>query len=152
MRRPLCSPGRSGVLQPLSAAVMGAIVLRVPGVRPFPWRSVAIVAVAALAMWATIVALLEVTWWGFALLGGVPVYLALLHLLRVDGPGGLRKVWHDSHFHIGESGFEKHLFQLRLAKAKPLVRIQLARLFKAVLGQVQHGQAAAGNENSCRLL
>jgi O-antigen/teichoic acid export membrane protein len=83
-------------------AVMGTIVLRIPGVRPFPWRSVAIIAVAALVMWATITALLEVVWWGFALLGGVPVYLALLHLLRVDGPGGLRKVWHDSHFHIGD--------------------------------------------------
>jgi hypothetical protein len=26
----------------------------------------------------------------------LPVYLAVLHLLRIDGPGGLRKLAHDS--------------------------------------------------------
>jgi O-antigen/teichoic acid export membrane protein len=79
-------------------AVMGAVVVGIPGVRPFPWKSVAIVVVASALLWATTAALLEVVWWPLTLLAGSAVYLLALHLLRVDGPGGLRKVWRDSRF------------------------------------------------------
>jgi O-antigen/teichoic acid export membrane protein len=77
-------------------SVMATIVVRIPGVRPFPWRSVAVVLVSGLFLGCTIAALQEVVWWPIALVGGFPVYLAALHVLRVDGPGGLRKLYHDS--------------------------------------------------------
>ncbi|MDQ1521846.1 MAG: hypothetical protein QOI55_2919, partial [Actinomycetota bacterium] len=77
-------------------AVMVVIIWRIPGVRPFPWRSVAIVAVAAGALAASIAWLQQAIPWPVALLAGLPIYLLVLHVLRVDGPGGLRKLVRDS--------------------------------------------------------
>jgi O-antigen/teichoic acid export membrane protein len=81
--------------------VMMTIMVRIPGVRPFPKRPVVIVAVAAAVLGMTTYALAQVVWWPAALLGGFAVYLAALHVLRVDGPGGLRKLWHDSRVDLG---------------------------------------------------
>jgi hypothetical protein len=44
----------------------------------------------------------------------------------------------------GETRVLKHRFEFRLAEAKPLVGVHLARLFKAMLEQVEHHHAAAG--------
>jgi sensor c-di-GMP phosphodiesterase-like protein len=81
--------------------VMLTIMVRIPGVRPFPKRPVMIVAVAASVLGITTYALAQVVWWPAALLGGLAVYLAALHVLRVDGAGGLRKLWHDSRVDLG---------------------------------------------------
>jgi O-antigen/teichoic acid export membrane protein len=73
-------------------SVMLVIVVRIPGVRPFPWRSMAVVVVGAGALAATIYSSAKVVPWPLALLVGAPVYLLVLHVLGVDGPGGLRKI------------------------------------------------------------
>jgi O-antigen/teichoic acid export membrane protein len=80
---------------------MTTIILRIPGVRPLPWRSVAIVTLSGAVMAGTTYALTQVVWWPVALLVGVVVYLAALHVLRVDGRGGLRKLWHESRVDLG---------------------------------------------------
>jgi O-antigen/teichoic acid export membrane protein len=76
--------------------LMGVVVMQIPGVRPLPWRGIVVVAIGAVVLAATIAALLQVLPWPLALVLGLPVYLAVLHLLRIDGPGGLRKLAHDS--------------------------------------------------------
>jgi O-antigen/teichoic acid export membrane protein len=80
--------------------VMAAVVLKVPGVRPFPWRTIGIIAVATAALALSTVALLAVVPWPVAAAVGVGVYLGSLHLLQVDGPGGLRKVVAESRFEL----------------------------------------------------
>jgi O-antigen/teichoic acid export membrane protein len=77
-------------------AVMLTIVVRIDGVRPFPWRSMFIIGLACVAMAVTIGALQLYLWWPIALVAGFPVYLAVLHLGRVDGPGGLRRLIEES--------------------------------------------------------
>jgi O-antigen/teichoic acid export membrane protein len=77
-------------------AVMAAVVVRIRGVRPFPWRGAVVVAISGVLLGVTIAALQQVIPWPIALLGGFPVYIAALHLMRIDGPGGLRKLVHDS--------------------------------------------------------
>jgi hypothetical protein len=84
------------VTEMIVISVMLTIVVRIPGVRPFPWRSMFVVAVASLALAATIGALQMYIWWPIALLAGFPVYLGVLHLLRVDGHGGLRQLLDES--------------------------------------------------------
>jgi O-antigen/teichoic acid export membrane protein len=84
-------------------AIMGAVILRIPGVRPFPWRPMVIVVLASVVLGLTIGGLQEVVWWPIALVGGLPVYLLVLHVLQVDGPGGLRKVVRDSRFDLAKT-------------------------------------------------
>ncbi|HEY3725264.1 MAG TPA: flippase [Acidimicrobiia bacterium] len=78
------------VTEVLVLIVLTIGVLRIPGVRPLPWVPIAKCAVAA-----TTAGLV-----GWALLGRIPwpvaglvtglVYLGVVHVIRVDGPGGLR--------------------------------------------------------------
>jgi O-antigen/teichoic acid export membrane protein len=84
-------------------AIMASVVVRIHGVRPFPWRSVLIVLVAAGVMALAMVWVQRALTWPVALLAGVPVYLLVLHVLRVDGPGGLRKVVRDSRVDLAPS-------------------------------------------------
>jgi hypothetical protein len=53
---------------------------------------------------------------------------------------------------VGEAGFLEHGFQLRFAEAQPLVGVEFARFFKAVLGEIEDDDAAAGDENAPGLL
>ena len=65
-------------------------VLRIPGVRPLPWVAIAKCSLAAtcagLAGWA----LLDRIPWPVAGLVTAIVYLAVVHFVNIDGPGGLR--------------------------------------------------------------
>jgi O-antigen/teichoic acid export membrane protein len=84
------------ITEVLVIAVMATVVVRIPGVRPFPWRAVRVSVVGAAAMAIAIAFLLGVVPWPLALAAGAPVYLFVLHALDVDGPGGLRRLVHDS--------------------------------------------------------
>ncbi|MCU1428369.1 MAG: flippase [Actinomycetia bacterium] len=84
-------------------SVMAVIIVRIPGVRPFPLRAMAVVACAAAALAATILLLVRVVPWPVALLAGGPVYLLVLHVLGVDGRGGLRKLLRDSRVDLASS-------------------------------------------------
>jgi O-antigen/teichoic acid export membrane protein len=71
-------------------------VLRVPGVRPIPWMPFGKSAVAGSVMAAVVLGLRGLLPWpAVAVMGGL-VYLAALHVIRVDGQGGLRSLA-DSH-------------------------------------------------------
>src|ERR1035441_10154190 len=54
----------------------------------------------------------------------------------------------DGSLHIGEARFFQHGFEFHFAEAQPLVGVELAGLFEAVLGQVEEDNAATGGENA----
>jgi O-antigen/teichoic acid export membrane protein len=58
-------------------------------IRPLPWRAIAVVAVSGAVLAAALVGLRRVMPWEVASVIGVLLYPALLHVLRIDGPGGL---------------------------------------------------------------
>lgn len=76
-----------GVLTILIGAVR-----RVPEVGPFPWLVVGRVTVATAAFAGTALLADAVLWWPVAALLAAGVLVALLHVLGVDGPGGLRTI------------------------------------------------------------
>lgn len=70
--------------------VLAAGVARIPGLRPWPVRPLLVCAAAGLVMAGVgTVARALLPWPPAAVLAGA-AYLAVLHLARVDGPGGLR--------------------------------------------------------------
>jgi O-antigen/teichoic acid export membrane protein len=78
------------VTEALVLAVLGAGVVRIPGLRPFPWaptaKTLGAGAVTGLAGWA----MYDVVPWPLGLAILAVLYLGLIHLLRPSGPGGLR--------------------------------------------------------------
>jgi O-antigen/teichoic acid export membrane protein len=58
-------------------------------IRPLPWRAISVVAISSAALAAALMAMRTVMPWELATVIGVLLYPALLHLLRIDGPGGL---------------------------------------------------------------
>ncbi len=77
-------------------------VARIPGLRPLPWRPLIKVVIAGGVMFLAGEAMLgRVVWPVAGLLAGL-VYLAMLHVTRVDGPGGLRALLHNTR--IGDLG------------------------------------------------
>jgi O-antigen/teichoic acid export membrane protein len=58
-------------------------------IRPLPWRAVTVVAISSVALAAALMAMRTVMPWELATVIGVLLYPALLHVLRIDGPGGL---------------------------------------------------------------
>jgi O-antigen/teichoic acid export membrane protein len=69
-------------------AILGYAVRDLP-VRPLPWRPIAVVAISGALLAAALLALREVVPWEVALISSVVIYPGLLHVLRIDGPGGL---------------------------------------------------------------
>jgi O-antigen/teichoic acid export membrane protein len=69
-------------------AILGFSVRDLP-IRPLPWRPVAVVAVSGTLLALALIGLRSVAPWEVALLGGIVVYPVLLHVLRIDGRGGL---------------------------------------------------------------
>jgi O-antigen/teichoic acid export membrane protein len=69
-------------------SILGYAIRDLP-LRPLPWRSIAVVAVSGALLALGLVGLRSVAPWEVALLAGLVVYPGLLHLLRIDGPGGL---------------------------------------------------------------
>ena len=58
-------------------------------IRPLPWRPLAVVAVSSGLLVAALLGMRRVMPWELATVIGVALYPALLHVLRLDGPGGL---------------------------------------------------------------
>jgi O-antigen/teichoic acid export membrane protein len=78
------------ITEVLVLAVLTFGVLRIPGIRPLPWgamgKCVVAAAVAFLVGWG----LLETVPWPIGGLVMGLTYLGLVHVMRPDGPGGLR--------------------------------------------------------------
>src|ERR1700760_82747 len=53
---------------------------------------------------------------------------------------------------LGETGFDQHGFQFCFAKTEPFIGIDLTRLFKAMLDQIEDDETAAGAKNAKGLL
>lgn len=70
--------------------VLGIGVMRIPGLRPLPWRAMVKVIVAGLVAGGAGWALLGRVWWPVGLVTVAVLYLALVHFLAPNGPGGLR--------------------------------------------------------------
>jgi O-antigen/teichoic acid export membrane protein len=74
--------------------VLGIGVARIGGLRPLPWGPIAKCMIAGGVMYAAGEAMLGHVFWPVAgALDGL-LYLAILHVARVDGPGGLRALLH----------------------------------------------------------
>lgn len=87
-------------------AVLLSGVARIPGLRPFPWMPIAKCVFAGAVMFAAGEVMLgRVTWPLGGALAGL-LYLAVLHVLRVDGPGGLRVLARRINVDIGPSSDE----------------------------------------------
>jgi O-antigen/teichoic acid export membrane protein len=65
-------------------------VLRIPGIRPLPWLAMGKCVVAAAVAFVVGWALLETVPWPIGGLVMGLTYLGLVHVMRPDGPGGLR--------------------------------------------------------------
>lgn len=76
------------------AVCMVSVLLRVPGVRPLPLRSFAITAIAGVVLVTIELSLTAVLPWGLRVVLGLLAFLVVLHVLKVDGPGGLRALAH----------------------------------------------------------
>ncbi|HEY5014498.1 MAG TPA: polysaccharide biosynthesis C-terminal domain-containing protein, partial [Acidimicrobiia bacterium] len=89
----------------ISTVVTEVVVLSILGyairdlpIRPLPWRPIGVVAVSGAALGAALLALRSVAPWEVALVASLVVYPALLHVLRIDGPGGLLAFARQSRF------------------------------------------------------
>lgn len=78
------------ITEVLVLAVLTFGVVRIPGIRPLPWKPIGKCAFAATITFFTGWALLDRIPWPVAGLITGLVYLAIVHFVRVDGPGGLR--------------------------------------------------------------
>lgn len=64
--------------------------------RPFPWRPVVVTAFGAAVAAGVIIVLRSTVGWPFAGGAGVVAFAVAIHVLRVDGPGGIAALWHKS--------------------------------------------------------
>jgi O-antigen/teichoic acid export membrane protein len=67
-------------------------VLRVPGVRPIPWMPFGKSCVAGAVMATVVLGLRSLLPWPAAAVLGAVVYIGALHVIRIDGRGGLRSL------------------------------------------------------------
>jgi O-antigen/teichoic acid export membrane protein len=81
--------------------LLGALV-RVGGLVSLPWRAMTKITVAAGVMAAAYVATDRVAPWFVALAVSGAVFLGMLHVLRVEGPGGLLALWRAARFDVDE--------------------------------------------------
>jgi O-antigen/teichoic acid export membrane protein len=72
--------------------ILGGAVLRLPAVHPLPLRGIVRIAVAAAAAAMVLFGLNGLLPWLLVAVIGGATYLGALHLLKVDGPGGLRAI------------------------------------------------------------
>jgi O-antigen/teichoic acid export membrane protein len=82
------------------AVLLIIIVRRTRGVLSVPWSAIARTALAGLAMAAFYLGAATVVPWPAAAGLAAVVFLAALHLLRVDGPGGLRTLARNARFDL----------------------------------------------------
>ena len=69
-------------------SILGYGVRDLP-IRPLPWRPIAVVAISGTALALALVGLRSVVPWEVAALASLILYPSLLHVLRIDGPGGV---------------------------------------------------------------
>ena len=71
---------------------------RIPGIRPLNWRMVVKVLLAGTIMLGAVLGLREVAPWPVTTVAAAFAYLAALHILRIEGPGGLIALVRKSRF------------------------------------------------------
>lgn len=76
------------VTEVIVLSILGYAIRDLP-VRPLPWRPLAVVAVSGALLAGALLALRTVVSWEVALVASIVIYPGLLHVLRIDGPGGL---------------------------------------------------------------
>lgn len=87
-------------------AVLAVGVGRIPGLRPLPWSPVVKCAAAGAVSAAVGIALLGTIPWPVAGVATALAYLGALHVLRVDGPGGLRALAREGRISSSAGGLE----------------------------------------------
>jgi len=80
--------------------VLVAALRRTRGIMTFPWAAAARIAVGATGMAVTYLLLDLVAPWPIAAAAAGVVFLALLHVLNIDGPGGLRAIVRHIRFEV----------------------------------------------------
>lgn len=78
------------ITEVLVMAVLAAGSASIPGVRPLPWRSIAVVVSAGTVMAVMVACVHDAPWWPLAAVASGGLYLAVLHVGNVAGPGGLK--------------------------------------------------------------
>ena len=76
------------VTEVIVLAILAYAVRDLP-ILPLPWRSIAVIATSGGALVVALFAIRSVAPWEVALLASLVLYPGLLHVLRIDGPGGL---------------------------------------------------------------
>jgi O-antigen/teichoic acid export membrane protein len=76
------------ITEVLVLCILGYGVRDLP-IRPLPWRPIAVVVVSGAVLAVTVFALQTVVVWPVALVAALAIYAGLLHVLRLDGEGGL---------------------------------------------------------------
>jgi O-antigen/teichoic acid export membrane protein len=69
-------------------SILGYAVRDLP-IRPLPWRPVAVVATSGTLLALALVGLRSIAPWEVGVVASLVIFPGLLHLLRIDGPGGL---------------------------------------------------------------
>ena len=76
------------ITEVLVLAILGYAVRDLP-IRPLPWRPIVVVALSGAFLAGALLALQPFVPWPVALIAALAIYPGLLHVLRIDGPGGL---------------------------------------------------------------
>ena len=78
------------ITESIVVTVLGVGVMRIPGLRPLPWLATGKVILAGVVAGGLGWGILGRVWWPLGLGAVAVVYLALIHFLSPNGPGGLR--------------------------------------------------------------
>jgi O-antigen/teichoic acid export membrane protein len=76
------------VTEVIVLGILGYAVRDLP-IRPLPWRPVAVVVLSGAVLAAAILVLQPFVPWPVALIAALAIYPGLLHVLHLDGPGGI---------------------------------------------------------------
>lgn len=69
-------------------SILGYAVRKLP-IRPLPWRPIVVVAISGALLALALVGLRAVAPWEVGLVASLVIYPGLLHVLQIDGPGGV---------------------------------------------------------------
>jgi O-antigen/teichoic acid export membrane protein len=95
--------GISTIITEVIVVAILAYAIRDLPIRPLPWRSIMVVAVSGCGLAAALFGIRSVAPWEVGVISALVLYPTLLHVLRIDGPGGLIAFARDSRF-TQESG------------------------------------------------
>jgi len=93
------------VTEVVVVAFLLVALVRVGALVSIPWRAMALVVVATAAMVAAYIVVDAIAPWFVAASVAGAVFIGALHLLRLEGPGGLRALWLSARFDVvGDEG------------------------------------------------